>query len=332
MKPYTYSILAALFACGMAQGAATAYTTPLGYYEFDAKAGGNAFVPGFVNTATFAGPITAATDNTSPTADTLTVAANALTANAFNELPAIPASPPNPAVEKRAAYYVEITQAGANQGVIIDIESNTGSVITLAEDISALSLTGTETIAVRRHVTLASAFAAAEANLAVFGDNVTFYNPDESIQTYYYIAPGQWSSDFSYNDGATRPIPPGTGVVLFMGADAGLTVTGEVHASDVVVQIVGNNIVNVVGPVNPLVGSSGTIGNLGFADMEQYADNITLYTPGNFESIVGTYYAIPGGVSTDFTNLSTDTFPYTKGGVLFRGGADTALKIKSGLP
>jgi hypothetical protein len=318
---FTFTLLVAAAAIGMAQ-AQTAYTTPVGYYDFDAKAGGNIFVPGLIESPVFAGAITAAGTNT------VTVATEAITAGAFNETPAS-VSPSFPA---RATHYVEITQAGGNQGVVIDIESNTNSVITLASDISALSLAGTETILVRPHVTLASAFAGAEPSLAAFGDNATFYNPDGTGETYYFIASGEWSSNFADNDGGARPIPPGTGVIFFTGADVGLTITGEVSSSDVVVQITGGGVINIVGPVNPLVGDSALIKDLGFADMVPYGDNITIYPPGDLETAINTYYALGDGtVSTDFVNPSNDTFSFTKGAI-FTAGADAAFKVKSGLP
>ena len=325
MKTTLYSLLAAA-ACGMAFGQ-TAYTTPVGYYNYDAKAGGNLFVPGFVNSAAFAGKITAATNNADPVLDTLTVASGVLTANAFNQTPAS-VSPPFPA---RATHYVEITQAGANQGIVIDVVSNTNSVITLASDISALSLTGTETITVRRHVTLSSAFAGAEATLSAYSDNATFYNPNGTGETYYFIGGGVWSSNLGDDDGSTRPIAPGTGVVFNTAADVPLTVTGEVKSTDVVVQIAGNGVVNIVGPMNPLVGSSDLIKNLGFADMSAYSDNITIYAPGDLVTPLATYYALGDGtVSTDLSTPSNATFSFTKGSI-FAAAADTAFKVKSGL-
>lgn len=312
MKPLSYALLAAMAACGFAS-AETAYTTPVGYYDFDAKAGGNLFVPGIVKPAAFAGVLTGSS------ATTLTVAANSLTANAYNE------------GATYATHYVEITQAGANQGVIIDIVSNTGSVITLASDISALSLAGTETIAIRPHVTLSSAFASAEAALAAFGDSATFYNPNGTSNTYYFIGSGDWASDFATPDGNNRPIAPGTGVIFDCGADASLTVSGEVKTADTVVQIFGNGVANIIGPVNPLVGSAAMIKDLGFADMVLFGDSISLYAPGLYIAPTGTYYAIGGGdVSTDFATPSNDTFSFTKGGI-FTAGVDTAFRIKSGL-
>jgi hypothetical protein len=313
MKPYTYSLLAAALACGIAQGAATAYTTPVGYYNYDAKAGGNLFVPGLANSPVFAGAITAAGANT------LTVATNAIVANAYNEGAVY------------ATHCVEITQAGSNQGVVIDIVSNTNAVITLASDITALALTGTETIAIRPHVTLSGAFASAESVLAAYGDSATFYNPDGTSNTYYFIGSGDWASDFATPDGNDRTIAPGTGVIFDCGADAELTIVGEVKSTDTVVQLSGNGVANIVGPVNPLVGSSAMIKDLGFADMVAYGDSISLYAPGQYVAPTGTYYAIGAGdVSTDFVTPSNDTFSFTKGGI-FTAGVDTAFRVKSGL-
>jgi len=325
MKTTYYSILAAA-ACGMAFGE-TAYTTPVGYYNFDAKAGGNLFVPGFVNSSVFTGPIIASTNNDDPSLDTLTVASGSLTLNSLNQT----AESASPAFPARATHYVEITQAGANQGVVIDIVSNTSSVITLASDISALSLTGTETIVVRPHVTLSSAFTAAEAVLSAYSDNATFYNPDGSSETYYFLGSGVWSSNFSDDDGSTRPVLPGTGVVFSTAADAAVTITGEVKSSAVVVQIAGNGVINIVGPVNPLAGQSGLIKNLGFAEMSAYSDNITVYPPGDLVTSIGTYYALGDGtVSTDLANASEDTFSFTKGAI-FAAATDTAFRLNSGL-
>lgn len=317
MKTTFYSILAAA-ACGMALGQ-TAYTTPVGYYNFDAKAGGNVFVPGFVKSAAFAGAITARTNNADPALDTLTVASGALAANAFDE------------GSVYATHYVEITQAGANQGVVIDIVSNTNSVITLASDISALSLAGTETITIRPHVTLSGAFASAESALAAYGDSATFVNPDGTSTTYYFIGDADWATDFATPDGNARPISPGTGIIFDCGGDAALTVVGEVKSTDTVVQIAGNGVPNVVGPVNPLAGGSALIKDLGFADMVAYGDSISIYAPGQLFAPTGTYYALgDGDVSTDFSTPSLDTFDFTKGAI-FIAGSDTAFRVKSGL-
>ena len=318
MKPIIpFALLGALLAVGAVNAAET---TPVGYYNFDAKAGGNLFVPGFVNAAVFSGALVA----DAPT--TLTLAANSLTANALNQLPAAGL------VEARATHYVEITQAGANQGVVIDIVSNTASEITLAKDIAALNLAGTETITIRPHVTLKSVLLAAEANLSPFTDSVTFYPPNGISVSYTYggdFGTG-WSSDFTTADGNTRPVPPGTGFVLGVGADVALTVTGEVKASPVVVQLP-PGIVNIVGPINPLVGSTTPINAIGWGALAPFNDSITVYDPGLITSVS---YSPLGDVNqsltTDFSNPTTDTFDNTTGAVIITADP-SSVRVNSGL-
>lgn len=314
MKTYLpYSLLLAAAASGLAFGAETAYTTPVGYYNYDAKLGDNYFVSGLVNTPAFGGLITGST------ATTLTLAANALTASAYN------------AVSGTPTYYVEIVAAGANQGVVIDITSNTATSITLASDISAMALAGTEQIFIRKHVTVLSLFAGTESMLNAFSDSITFFNSDASTITYFYIGAGAWSSDFSNSDGNNRPIDPGTGFIFNTAGDVKLTISGEVKTSPTVVQITGNGVVNIVGPVNPLVGSSKQIVQLGFANMAAFSDSITFYAPGDNITPLLTYFADgAGNVTSDFINPSLDTFDYTKG-VIFSSASDTSFRILSGL-
>jgi len=85
--------------------------------------------------------------------------------------------------------------------------------------------------------------------------------------------------------------------------------------------------------VNPLVGDSDLIKNLGFADMSPYSDSITIYAPGQLFVPTGTYYSLGDGtVSTDLANPSDDVFSFTKGGI-FNSPSETptSFRIKSGL-
>lgn len=309
----SYSLLAVALACGSAQAQTTAYTTPVGYYSFDAKPGGNLFVPGFANSPVFGGNITAAS------ATTLTVATGALTANAFNQGVVY------------STHYVEITQAGSNQGVVIDILSNTTSVITLASDIAALGLTGTETILVRPHVTLAKVFASTEASLAAFGDSATFFQPNGEAISYFYTEPGVWTTDFILPDGSGRPIPPGTGFVLDnTAASKLLTIVGEVKSSATVVQFNGGSAPNIVGSVNPLQGNQAQLASLGFVNMAPFSDSITLFAPGNLVTPLGSYFSDGTIVTEDFVVPSNSPLPFTTGGV-FQSPTAGSIRIQSGL-
>jgi hypothetical protein len=310
MKPlFPFTLLGSLVA---AVAANAAPTPPVGYYEFDGYGGGNIFVPGLVNPASYTGQLTAA-DST-----TLTVSANSFTENAFNEGPAY------------SRFYAEIT-SGPIQGVVLDIVSNTANVLTLDADISALALTGNETIEVRPHVTLKSCLAAAEASLGAFSDSATFYLPDGSFVSYIFGAGATsngWSSDFATDDGSERPVYPGAGFVLGLGAHVDLTVTGEVKAADSVVQLAGG-VVNIVGPVNPWVGTSVSLNAVGFGSLGAFSDSITLYTPGTL--LLRDFPYVPlgdGTISSDFMNPTTDTMENTTGAVVIPD-SNKALRLHS---
>jgi hypothetical protein len=311
MKTYIpYSLLAAAAACGMALGD-TAYTTPVGYYNFDGKAGGNIFIPAFVKPAVFTGVMTGASSTT------LTLAASSLVAGALNQ------------GASYATHYVEIT-SGPNAGVPLDIVSNTDSVITLGDDVSLLNLTGTETVTIRPHVTLGNALAGNEAILNPYSDSATFYLADGSNVTYLYGADGGvgWSSDFATADGSDRPMSPGTGVVLGLLGDIGLTISGEVKSTASVAMLTGGA-VSIVGPMNPLVGGSTSLNTTGFADLAAYTDSITVYVPGPLDTAT-TYLPLGDGtISSDFSSATTDTLMNTTGAVVITA-ADSSVKLNPG--
>ena len=314
MKTYLpYSLILAAAASGMAFGAETAYTTPVGYYNFAAKGGGNLFIPGLVNSAAYAGVLTGASSTT------LTVAANSLPLNAYNQGAVF------------ATHYAEIT-SGPNAGVALDIASNTTSIITLIDNIASLSLTGTEKITIRQHVTLKSSLASAESSLNVFSDSATFYLTNGNSISYTYGGDGGtgWSSDFSTPDGNLRPVAPGTGFVLGVAADVSLNVVGTVKPSPTVVML-GAGVVNIVGPVNPLVGTSVSLNTVGFGTLAPFSDSITVYVPGPLA--VSTSYSPLGdpglNLSSDFATPTTDTMANTTGAVVIPA-IPSSVKINQG--
>lgn len=311
MKPiYSYALLAAFAAVGSAS-AVEAVTTPVGYYSFEGKAGGNVFVPTLVNPAAFAGSITAAGSTT------LTAAAASFTSGAFNEGAVY------------ATHYVEIT-SGPQAGVVLDIVSNTGSVITLADNITSLGLTGSETIKVRPHVTLKGVMQSSESVLNAFSDNVTFYAADGSSVSYIFGADGGtgWSSDFATADGNLRPIAPGAGLILGLLGDVALPISGEVKSTPTVVML-SAGVVNIVGPLNPLVGTTTSLNSVGFGDLAAFADGITVYVPGPLDTSTSYVPLGDGTISSDFATATTDTISNTTGAVVIPG-ADTPLKLLPG--
>jgi hypothetical protein len=303
----SYLIIAAAMACGFANGQ-TAYTTPVGYYNFVGVAGGNLFIPSLVNPTSFAGVLTGQSSTT------LTLAGGSLVAAAY---------------DKGAIYtkfYAEIT-SGPNAGVCLDIVSNTATVITLADNIAGLNLVGTESIAIRPVVTLKSSLEAAESSLSAYSDSATFYLTDGTNITYFYGADGGtgWSSDFAAADGNDRPVAPGTGFVLGLTSSGGLTVSGTVKSTATVAMLSAGN-VNIVGQVKPLAGSSTDLNNIGFGSLVAYTDSITAYVQGGLTEST-TYYPLgDGSISSDFATPTTDTIANTVGAVVVPS-ADTSVTL-----
>jgi hypothetical protein len=291
----------------------TATTTPVGYFTYEAKTGGNIIVPSLVEADAYSGQITAASANS------ITLPENSIVAGAYNAGSQFP------------THYVEITSSGNNQGVTIDITSNTTSTVTLATNISSLALAGNENIVIRKHVTIGSVMKVAEPSLSLYSDSITVIEPNGDNTTYYLIGPQQWSSDFATVDGSDRPIAPGNGFIFTTGADVPLAFSGTVKLTPTVVQINGGGVPNIVGPVNPLAGNSAPISTLGFQNMEPYSDSITAYPPGSLVTPLATYYADgAGNVTSDLATASNDVFFFTRG-VILSSFSNSALRLNTGL-
>ena len=79
-------------------------------------------------------------------------------------------------------FYAEIV-SGANEGLILDISSNTATALTMSAAVTPAGLRGTTVqIAVREHVTLAKVSQGA-TGIAAYSDAVNIYNPDGSVST-----------------------------------------------------------------------------------------------------------------------------------------------------
>lgn len=214
---------------------------------------------------------------------------------------------------------------------MLDIVSNTANILTLDADVTFLGLTGNEMIVVRPHVTLKSCLAAAEASLRAFSDSATYYLPDGSFVSYFFGAgatPNGWSSDFAADDGSERPVYPGAGFVLGLEADVDLTVTGEVKTADSVVQLSGG-VVNIVGPMSPLVGQSVSLNAVGFGMLAAFTDSVTIYAPGTLLTVPHTYFPLGDGtMSLDFVNPTINTIANTTGAVVITD-SNKALRLHS---
>jgi len=244
MKPYIpYSLILAAASCGMAFGAATAYTTPVGYTTNIIKAaypGGpknNIMSLPLVNSASWAGTVTSVSGDVL----TLNVGASPLVAGAFNN---INAKYPGTTVY---AYYIESADGYWAQ---IDV-SGTNSVTVEAG--AGVNFSDGEAVTIRRHRTVSDLFGPNnEAGLTAdpggdfnVGDNITLIDETNGGNVILMAAPGILGAgvntyiDTSYNDADDYPIYPDQGMQLLrqVTSDLSVTVTGEVHTKPTQIQI-----------------------------------------------------------------------------------------------
>jgi hypothetical protein len=245
MKPYTYSILAALFACGMAQGAATAYTTPVGYNTQDLTANSFNLVG-----LTLQNPSVAS-------GDFETVAGTALTDSDVTYAP----------VSGRT-YVLEIT-SGALKGAIQEIPaaSASGSVITTPENLQTAGLLVGDTYNLRLAPTLEEIFGTSASSALTRGLSATnadvVWVPTAVVGVYNQYFIHSTTSAFRIS-GTTTPAPnipviyPDALLVQKKAAASSLTVSGEVKkvgTNNVLPQ--GINPISVVAPVGLTLTTAG---------------------------------------------------------------------------
>jgi len=213
-------------------------TGVVGYTSTTLPAGvGSVYAPAFVNADAAAGVLSAAASTT--------VTVSSIVAGAYDEGATFP------------AYYLEILDDtnGADgfdtEGLILDVVSNTGTVVTLASDAVALGVQGDEQYRIRKHLTIADLTAGATG--FAFFDAVSLYNASSigSIDSYFFDGAGGWFDGGVnyYNDAV---IYPGTGVVFNTQGAVTLTATGSVKETATQVPLYAGE-VNIVGVMKPVV-------------------------------------------------------------------------------
>jgi len=198
---FTYSLLAAVAACSLAQ-AQTAYTTPVGYITHNVSSlGGDSALtilgPTLVQPSVFTGVPSSAPSGA--------------TANFTGSVPA----------NLDGTYVLEIT-SGANEGWWSTVVSSTATSITVADAFPA-NLQGAG-ISVRKHNTLQTFLGENNPGLitsdGVTGDEVQILNPDQSLTVYAYLTADVTGDGDDWYDLATGNIAndtiiyPGSAIII----------------------------------------------------------------------------------------------------------------------
>lgn len=252
MKTYTpYSlILAALAASGMAFGAETAYTTPVGYVTQTLKPGQFSYLGLTVNN-----PVVS-----SGVLDAVAAAPNSVTDNGVNFSTLLTAG---------ATYVLEL-----NDGTIQEITSWTAAgVLNTPENITSKVTAGTTTYKLRKAATIADVFGAtnsagltpdSDGSFATGNDLIYVLNAAGAPTIIYYSLGGEEAPAGWYTSGdlpaANFPIVYSDGfyVKRSAGSDVSLVTSGEVKSKPTSsVLIPGYNYLSSVAPAGLTLGNSG---------------------------------------------------------------------------
>lgn len=219
-KQLVTHLAAAAFCCALGSSAlSAATTTPVGAVSVDLPAGNQLISVPFLESVSYQGPVTGISSTTISVSSSVTV-----------DLPA----------------YV-LVGSGAAQGEVMAITSLNGSDITLDADVSGLSVD--DIISVREFMTLADFSAAINA---VQGDLVTLYNTDGSlVVAEYFDGYGWYDASADANVDSTY-IYPGEAISLNAASARSATFIGTVSDQQVHLNLGGNNVVNLVGSLDPV--------------------------------------------------------------------------------
>jgi hypothetical protein len=299
MRAFCAALLAASAIFSSQLAADSVVTQPVGFYKFHALAGSNTFTPSLVAASEFQSTMTSYTQGASTAVITQSNAS--WTANQFAEYSA-----------SKPAYYIEILDSGATQGLIFDIKGNTTTTLTIYNSIKNLSTNGvsqTASYVIRKHATLGALFPST-SGIAAYDDSVDLYFLDGTTTNFYWDG-SHWYDNINNTNSDNQIVSPGQGFILNVaatkdiqtGSSISTVLSGplKVPASSVAV--------NIMGPVNPSVGSNSTLSNLGLkTTLSAYDDGVTVYQNGSFNPVTSSYFD-GANLLDNITNAVTDNTP-----------------------
>lgn len=314
----------ALLGGGSVLGQTTATTDPVGFSNLAIPVGTSLVVPTLNNTSVFVGMAAISSDGLTITPTT----APGWTANAYAKTAFANPTPNYP------TYYAEVI-AGPQEGLVIDIDSNSATALTaMANEISVASgIRGTTVqIALRQHVTLDKAVQGA-TGLTAFADAFSVFNSNGSQSVRYYDGASFVDESFANQAGHTV-IYPGTGFVITASNPVTLTFMGGVKTTKTQINMYAGA-TNIVGPLNP-ASSTLLYGNTSLAQaLSPYADGMSNFSATGTMATLGAYFSDGTNIlDAGFTALSpsaTDNIAVNRG-IVVTVGADTTWTVPSPIP
>ena len=262
--------------------AETVSTDPVGYRSTALPSGNIPFAPSFVHANSYNAQTGGIVENAE--SSTVTLVDGAMSVGVYDEGATYP------------VYYLEITEVGSDQGYVFDVISNTATTVTVAGLLTSdFSLSGDETVAIRKHMTIGDVFQGAA--LQAYADSVQFYNEDGSTSQFFWDGL-MWTPDFAANH-SDRPVYPGHGFMVTLAAPSNLTLTGTVKTTATKVPVYAG-VINFIASLAP---SDAIIGELGFVSVLQaYADSVKMFSQDGMLSTDGLYYSDGIKMTKDFSS------------------------------
>jgi len=243
-KNHLIAVLALAATPAFLHAQTTSYSEAVGYSTSTFPGGTSGHGVGFVKPAIFTGSATKLS--------TSSISVSGLTA-ANNSLAPSGGLP---------THYVEII-SGANEGLNVDVVSNTGTTVVVDADLSSIG--SSENIAIRPHVKASDVFAG-NSSLGDFNDTFIVYNSDGSTSSLLRDSTSAtgWVDPATFS-AADLVIYPGQAFLLNTSGAGSFTFSGSVKATATLVPLYSGsvNLVTAANPSsNPNIQSSGLGDNL----------------------------------------------------------------------
>lgn len=197
------------------------------------------------------------------------------------------------------SYYAEIT-SGSMAGYVLDITSNTTTVLTVDGSLSSISAT-TPSITVRPHLKVSDIFAG-NNSLADFADTVVVYHSDGSTSSVLRDSSSStgWVDINTFAE-TDLVVYPGQGFLLNSSGSGQVTVSGQVKTTPTVIPLYAG-VVNLVSPGNPSGNPALQASQLG-QNMSDFVDTVATFSTNGAFSQTATY--LWGGSTDGFIDINT---------------------------
>lgn len=278
----------------------------VGFSTLSCPAGTSVVVPTLVNSSVFQGQAAISSDGLTITPTT----APGWTVGAYSKTTFSDGTPNYP------KFYAEVV-SGVNEGLVLDIDNNSTTSLTMMLPVSPSVLRGTTVqIAIREHVTLNKIVQGA-TGLSPFSISVNIYNANGSQSTRFFDGTSWVDESFLYSVGHSV-IYPGAGIACSASTPAVFNFMGEVKPTKTQVPVY-SSATNIVGTMNPA--SQTTFFNSGLVNpIANFNGGVNSFSTDGTMTTVGTYFS--DGTSlldssfAPLTNSSPDSIPLNRGVVV----------------